>query len=41
MNGFDLFSLIVFAVAFQGNLLIAIPSWLFFTLLLKPSDWRF
>lgn len=38
---FDLVSLLLFIFFMGGNLFAALPSWLFFTLLLKPDDWHF
>lgn len=31
----------IFLFAMGGNILLAIPCWLFFILVLKPSDWDF
>lgn len=38
---FDVLSLLLFIVFFGGNMLVAIPSWLFFTLFMRPDHWGF
>lgn len=41
MNSFDLVSLGMFVYMMWPRIHVAILAWLFFTLFLKPDDWKF